>query len=560
MIESSDKYLDPSLDSVEAFMSSVVQTNECMIFFDAAGTIRQISREVAELIGHDPEEILGRPLSEALRGSTASVAVLLEALQATRASGSSVQKVIPWRMALERDSGDTLYLELSVSRVALADQTFFLALVRNETPSLELERQLSRSEAVYRELYEGAPVMLHSIDDQGRIISVSDRWLETFGYERREVVGRLSTDFLTEDSRRYARELVLPLFQKEGKIDDVPYQFVCKNGEVRDILLSAISEVHADGRFFRSLAVLVDVTEHNRTEMARRALEAQVFRLQKLESLEVLAAGAAHDFNNILTVILGQAHLAQTEGDDSEQLFERLASIQQAAERAGDICQQMLAFSGQSERQYEPVCLTRLVEEMAAMLEVTVGKKARLKLDLVEDLPRVWGDSTQLRQVLMNLILNSADATEQEMGAIHIRTGSRCDNQASPRTGDAEQQLEPGLCSYVEIEDEGCGMDADTMQRIFDPFFTTKPKGRGLGMAVVFGHIRGHRGTIEVESAPGKGTRICVLLPTSETRDSASEFPDFDSKGERDPVPEDTVSFRIAREPVAPSWSSGSEM
>ena len=175
------------------------------------------------------------------------------------------------------------------------------------TQRKRMEEALREGEQRYRRLYDGTPAMLHSIDAQGRLLSVSDFWLATLGYSRDEVLGRPSTDFLTPESRDYARSVILPRFAVEGTCLDIAYDFVCKDGRVVPTLLSATAERDAKGEVRRSLAVITDITERKRAEEEREKLQAQLSQAQKMESVGRLAGGVAHDFNNMLQAILGNA-------------------------------------------------------------------------------------------------------------------------------------------------------------------------------------------------------------------------------------------------------------
>jgi signal transduction histidine kinase/CheY-like chemotaxis protein len=253
--------------------------------------------------------------------------------------------------------------------------------------------------------------------------------------------------------------------------------------------------------------------ERANAEWQRRALEQQVLQAQKLESLGVLAGGIAHDFNNLLVGILGNAGLALMETPADAPNAELLRDIETAAHRAADLTRQMLAYAGRGAFVLEMVDLNEVARELTHLLESTISKKAALRFDLAAKLPAVECDATQLRQLVMNLIINASDAVGDGAGDILVRTCARpCTawDLGSPYTDDP---LPEGLYVQLEVTDTGCGMDRETAKRIFDPFFTTKFTGRGLGLAAVLGIVRSRRGSIQVESEPGRGTCIRVLLP-----------------------------------------------
>lgn len=270
--------------------------------------------------------------------------------------------------------------------------------------------------------------------------------------------------------------------------------------------------------------------------LERRRLEIKMQQVQKLESLGVLAGGIAHDFNNLLTAILGNADLALVEMAPETPGRECMEEIVDVSRKAADLCRNMLAYSGKGRFVVEPLDLSRLVQEMAHMLEISVSKKAALHYNMAENLPPVRADATQLRQVVMNLIINAAEAIARPDGAISISTGVVDCDRAYLADACLGQDLPAGRYVQLEVADSGCGMDAATLARIFDPFFTTKFAGRGLGLAAVQGIVRGHHGTIEVHSAPGQGTTFTVLLPVCDERTAETRRPPPGESGRQKPT------------------------
>jgi PAS domain S-box-containing protein len=253
--------------------------------------------------------------------------------------------------------------------------------------------------------------------------------------------------------------------------------------------------------------------QRKRAEEERLVLEAQIQQTQKLESLGVLAGGVAHDFNNLLMAILGNANLALLDLEPDSTSRHSIERIELAAQRAAELTRQMLAYSGKGKFIIESVRLTDLVQEMLGLLTVSMPKKLDLILDLEESLPLIEGDVTQLRQVVMNLITNAAEAMADLPGSLKISTRQVYLRNADLTGHLLADDLPEGPYVELVVEDSGCGMDADTLQRIFDPFFTTKFAGRGLGLAAVLGIVRSHRGGLEVTSTPHIGTTFKVFFP-----------------------------------------------
>jgi PAS domain S-box-containing protein len=271
--------------------------------------------------------------------------------------------------------------------------------------------------------------------------------------------------------------------------------------------------------------ILRDSSERRRAEDERLKFLSQIQQTQKLESLGVLAGGIAHDFNNLLMAVLGHADLALDALPAASDARDDLAEIRRAAQRATELCKQMLAYSGKGRFVIQPVELQKVVEEMLHMLRVSISKNAILKLNFAANLPSVDADASQLRQVVMNLVVNASEAIGERSGVITLSTGAMdCDRQYLSEAW-LDEQLPEGMYVFIEVTDTGAGMEAETRSRIFDPFFTTKFTGRGLGLAAVLGIVRGHRGAIKVYTELGKGTTFKVLFPVShraEVRDEGS--------------------------------------
>jgi signal transduction histidine kinase len=266
-----------------------------------------------------------------------------------------------------------------------------------------------------------------------------------------------------------------------------------------------------------------EMSERQRAEEERRKLEVQVQHAQRLESLGVLAGGIAHDFNNLLVGILGNADLALTELPLQSSASQRIEDVKVAAVRAAELTRQMLAYSGKGKFIVEAVNLNELIEEMAHLLQISISKKAVLRFDFEEPLPRIQADPSQVRQVVMNLITNASEAIGEKSGMISIRTDLvRADRRYLSETFMAEK-LQVGYYVALEVSDTGRGMEPDIQQKIFDPFFTTKFTGRGLGLAAVLGIVRGHHGTINVCSETGKGTTFKILFPATSEAPPAYE-------------------------------------
>ncbi|MBI2880217.1 MAG: response regulator [Candidatus Tectomicrobia bacterium] len=256
--------------------------------------------------------------------------------------------------------------------------------------------------------------------------------------------------------------------------------------------------------------------EGRQAEEERKQLEAQFQHTQKLESLGVLAGGIAHDFNNLLMSILGYAGLAMIDVPLESPARYSVEQIETAGLRAAELTNQLLAYTGKTPLIIQPLSLSKLVEEMAHLLEAIIPKAVVVEYHFDPDPPPIDGDASQLRQVAMNLITNASEAIGDGSGVIRVSTGEiEVDHSYLSETY-LGHELPDGRYVFLEVSDTGSGMDEEMRERIFDPFFTTKSTGRGLGLAALMGIVRGHRGAIRLHSEPGRGTTFRVLFPCSE--------------------------------------------
>ncbi len=249
----------------------------------------------------------------------------------------------------------------------------------------------------------------------------------------------------------------------------------------------------------------------------KKDLQQQLFQAQKMESLGLMAAGVAHDFNNLLTSLIGNVSLLQECASQDPNVKTSLSEMEVLVHRASELTSQMLIYAGRGKFVMEDVNLSKLVREMQALLRASVNRVIDITYDLADDLPTVKADPTQKRQVIMNLVMNAADAIGNRKGTINIRTRLVRARPADFANATVNGTLAEGTYVSLEVSDTGCGMDPEKRARIFDPFFTTKPKGRGLGLAVVHGIVMAHKAAMVVESEPDKGTRFINLLPCGES-------------------------------------------
>jgi two-component system, cell cycle sensor histidine kinase and response regulator CckA len=273
----------------------------------------------------------------------------------------------------------------------------------------------------------------------------------------------------------------------------------------------------ADGHIAGVMTFAVDVTNQVRTRKQLELAEEQLRQAAKMESLGVLAGGVAHDFNNLLTGVMGNASLALDLLPGQHPARSSIEDVLAASERAADLTRQMLAYSGKGGFVMQPVDLSKEVREIVVLLASSIPRTVHLDLSLSAGLPPVQGDLSQVQQIVMNLVINGAEACADRPGTVTVSTRlQRFEEGGIPEI--AVGALKPVDYVCLEVRDTGSGMDEETKAKIFDPFFTTKFTGRGLGLSAVSGIVRGHKGALTIESAPGCGSTFRVYFPASVTQ------------------------------------------
>ncbi len=346
------------------------------------------------------------------------------------------------------------------------------------------------------------------IDSQGAIIRVNKAQALALGMSRDECVGLNMHTLLYPDDDAYSKCIPI-VYSSAG--DNFPSQhevYLKKFKGYFDVSIS-VSEDTEDGSI-RIVRVAKDISLRKQAEKNRKEMEGRVQHAQKLESLGVLAGGIAHDFNNILMSIRGYTDLAISTVKEEDQAFEYLKKINKSVGIASELSGQMLAYSGKGNFVVETVYLNDIIEKIKPMFQVSVSRKVDLVFHQDRDMPCIKVDSTQMEQVILNLVTNASEAIGAARGTITVTTG--IEKRVHPNR--PEEENEENNFVYLQVDDTGSGMSNDVIGKLFEPFFTTKFAGRGLGMAVVHGIVEGHNGFIEVHSELGVGSSIKVFIPS----------------------------------------------
>lgn len=269
-----------------------------------------------------------------------------------------------------------------------------------------------------------------------------------------------------------------------------------------------------DKNVISAVHIISDITDRKKAEADRIALDQRLQQAQKIESIVLLAGGIAHDFNNLLMAILGNIELALFDDNTSATSKEHLKSATTAVHKASELTSQMLAYAGKGRYLLVDACLNDIIKDITPVFDTNVSDKISIINKLDPALPMISVDISQMKQIIISLVINASEAIGDNPGVITLSTGTIICKRRDLETPWPDDILPEGRYIFLKVSDTGCGMDKQTTQKIFDPFFTTKFFGRGLGMAAVQGIVKNLRGTIQIKSEPGKGSSFCILLPT----------------------------------------------
>lgn len=375
--------------------------------------------------------------------------------------------------------------------------------------------ELDAAERQFRLMVEGAPQAVVMCSAEGRIVHFNPAAEKSFGYPRSEIIGQNLENLLPERLRTGHRQMRHSFAKHPTARPMAGRQLIGRRKDGSEFPIEiGISPVHLQEQLY-VVAFITDITLRRQMEDERDRIERKMTETQKLESLGVLAGGIAHDFNNLLAGIIGNNSLALMDLPADSPARDYLISIRETAQRAAELCKQMLAYSGRGRFVVEQCDLSHLVEETTQLLQVSISKKVVLRFNLSHDLPPVMADLVQIRQVIMNLVINASEAIGDVPGVINITTQKFQADGALLAQATHPAEVAEGDYVLLEIQDSGCGIKPEDLPRIFEPFFSTKFTGRGLGLAAVLGIVRGHKGAIICQSQPGRGTSFKLLLPPS---------------------------------------------
>jgi two-component system, cell cycle sensor histidine kinase and response regulator CckA len=510
---------------------------DLICILDPEHRILRANRAFAERLGREPKQVAGEKCHDCIHGIDCPPNYCPHTKTLADGRSHAVE------VSVSRLGSDFLVTTTPLSGEA-GETAGSVHVARDITDLKRVEASLRESERKFRLIAENTSDGL-VVFEGGEIVYTSPSYNRIMGYGETEIVGWTAEkilDALHPDDREPIAERIDEA--KKNREARLTYRFRVRKPDGSYVWREDHTRLIYDaaGEMTRAYIVARDITEQVRIQEELRDMERRLHQTQKLESLGVLASGIAHDFNNLLMAILGNADLAAMDLAPADPALESVLEIERASRRAAELCRQMLAYSGRGRFVVEIVDIHALIREIADFLNVSISKKALLDLRLADGPAPVRGDATQIRQVVMNLVINASDAMENRTGRIALSSRIR-DMSGEELTGDPPMDpLPAGRYVEIEVADTGCGMDPETLDRLFEPFFTTKSSGRGLGMSAVLGIVRGHRGSLGVESEPGIGTTFRVHLPLAEP---SEETPDpFPGSGDASGNSPDDSPFR----------------
>ncbi|MBF0407710.1 MAG: transporter substrate-binding domain-containing protein [Candidatus Riflebacteria bacterium] len=427
------------------------------------------------------------------------------------------------------------------SRVVPCGKNRALAIVRDITERRNFEKRLSEKEQHFQIALEATHSSSFEILMRDSVFTASNSVFAKLGYE---TVPRSLEEFfglLCDLDKQKCIDCVKKQYSPEEPIFYHEFRLCDSSGRL--IWHSAsgkATEWDVNGCPTRLIGLITDISERKKAEDSRLEMERRLLHSQKLESLGVLAGGIAHDFNNLLTAILGNLDLAKLDISISSPAYPSITAATKASMRAADLTRQLLAYSGKGKFLNKLVNLSELVNEMAHLMRTSMSRSISLSMQLKSDILPIRADPSQVQQIIMNLIVNASEAIGKNNGHISISTGVQyCDSSYLAKSS-CKEKAKAGEFVYLEVNDDGCGMDENTKSRLFDPFFTTKFTGRGLGMSAVLGIMNAQHGAIIVYSEVGKGSTFKVLFPSISHEEASKE------KGSSDSGKRKAVSLKFA--------------
>ncbi len=471
-----------------------------------------VSPSVTKKLGYDADEMMGENILDLLVPESRERASSVFGQRMKWLKENSSLDGHTYELEFVRKDGGIVWIEITSNPSFNEDGNLvgFQGVARDVSDRKRAEESLRESESLFRSYVESAPLGIWETDGVGRIVSANRATTEITGYSHEQLLGMNMFDFCLSEELPQIHEQFERLVRTESESAEI--QVKRSDGS---IIWESVNAVKLSEN--RYLFFIQDITEKKHAQEEILEMERRLFHTQKLESLGVLSGGIAHDFNNLLAVIIGNLELAADKIDPESGASLNIDKAMSAAERSALLTRQMLSYSGKSVQDVSEINLTDVIRREEEILKAAVVKTAHLEFVLDEDIPNMRGDSGEIQQVALNLVTNASESLESGYGTVRVSTGVCYCNHAMLSKSLFPEKPQPQNMVFLEVADDGVGMENGAVDRLFDPFYTTKFLGRGLGMSVVHGVVKGHHGAITVDTHPGTGTTVRVYFPVSES-------------------------------------------
>ncbi|MCK9364779.1 MAG: PAS domain S-box protein [Syntrophales bacterium] len=488
--------------SEENYRELVENSNSVILRFDTLGNINYFNEFAEKFFGWRKEEILGKKVVDTIVPKTESTGRDLEKMIAEIIADPD--RFVNNANENMRKNGERIWIIWTNKPVYDKDGklTGIMSIGNDITAQKRAQESCLETEARFRALSESSPDIVYTMDRSGSITYVNPAWKLLLGHEKEEVLGHYFIDFAKKEDRGIYKKLFKNIRDEGKAVNNFIGGLLTKDGEERTFNMYGAFIEDSQGRPLGIVSSLKDFTEYQK-------MEKKLNNSQRLESIGTLAGGIAHDFNNLLMGILGYTSLMLLKTNDSDPNYQRLRHIEEQVDRGANLTKQLLGFAREGRYEQKPSDMNKIIAKTSELFGRT-KKEISIDLLLEPDLLDTEVDPGQMEQMLMNLYVNAGQAMP-DGGTLNLMTNSIILDEGKAKAN----EIEPGAYIRLSIKDSGVGMDKKTIERIFDPFFTTKTRGRGtgLGLATVYGIVKGHRGMIEVTSESGHGTAFSIYLP-----------------------------------------------
>jgi PAS domain S-box-containing protein len=500
--------LEQATESMRRLAAVVESSTDAIISRDISGAVTSWNRAAEQMFGYTAEEMKGMDYA-----TTVVPPEIRDEFRNVRQRLAEGEQIQPFDSVRLRKDGTRFPVFLTISPVRDS-----AGRIRGTSTIARDISERKRADEIFRLTVEAAPNAMVVADHQGKIVLVNSQTEALFGYTRDELLGRpvdilVPPEYRDQHPAHRAEFMSDPQARAMGAGRDL--FGLRKDGSEFPVEIGLNPIRTEPGTLV--LSAIVDITE-------RKQIDERFRETQKLESLGLLAGGVAHDFNNLLVGIMGNTSLALETVPLASPLRGLLEDALQASEKASGLTRQLLAYAGKGRFVMLKIDLSELVREISGLIRTSIPKRVQLRLELSPNLPVIEADPSQIQQLIMNLIINGAEAIgEETTGTVLVTTELQIVDEHYNSQDSAGDLAEPGTYVALEVHDTGSGMTDEVKARLFDPFFTTKFMGRGLGLAAALGIVRSHKGTIRVYSSPGKGSTFKVLLPAADGRVAHTE-------------------------------------